>query len=155
MTEPIRRPAARVLLVDEGERVLLFRGRDPRRPAEPYWFTPGGGLRPGESAAQGAVRELTEETGLRVAPAELGAPVWHEVVHFSFAGAAYRQEQQFFLLRVPGWRVDTAGFDPVERETIDAHRWWTAEELDRTAESFYPADLPAVLRRALRGEFAC
>lgn len=144
-----------MLLVDESERVLLFRGRDPDRPAEPYWFTPGGGLRPGESPAAGAVRELAEETGLLVRPAQLGAPVWHEVVDFRFAGHRYRQDQHFYLLRVASWQVDTAGFDQVERDTIDAHRWWSADELAGTDERCYPADLPHVLGRALRGEVAC
>lgn len=155
VTEPIARPAARVLLVDEAERVLLFRGADPGRPNERYWFTPGGGLDPGEPPADGAVRELAEETGLHVSPTALGPPVWHEVTDFQFDGRWYRQDQHFFLLRVVAWRVDTTGFDQVERDTIDAHRWWAVSELDRTAERFYPTELPALLRRVLRGEFAC
>jgi 8-oxo-dGTP pyrophosphatase MutT (NUDIX family) len=146
------RQAARILLIDAAARVLLFRGRDPARPEHRYWFTPGGGLDPGESPVSGAVRELAEETGLRVTPEELGEPVWREVTEFTFAGRWYRQEQQFFLVRVPAWEVDTAGFDQVERETIDDHRWWTMDELARTPERFYPADLPEVLRRALESE---
>ncbi|TML29501.1 MAG: NUDIX domain-containing protein, partial [Actinobacteria bacterium] len=63
MTEAIPRRASRVLVVDEAGRVLLFHGFDPARPEHGYWFTVGGGLDPGESAVQGAVRELFEETG--------------------------------------------------------------------------------------------
>ncbi len=148
------RRAARILLVDGARRVLMFRGWDPGRPGHRYWFTPGGGLEPGEAPAAGAARELAEETGLRVRPEDLGEPVWQEVVEFPFDGRWYRQTQQFFLLRVPGWRVDTAGFDAVERDTIDGHRWWRADDLARTSERFYPADLPTVLHRALAGEFA-
>ena len=45
------RRAARVLLVDAADRVLLFAGSDPLRPGDgSWWFTPGGGLDDGEDA---------------------------------------------------------------------------------------------------------
>jgi 8-oxo-dGTP pyrophosphatase MutT (NUDIX family) len=139
--------AARVLLVDRADRTLLLRGGDPARPGLRWWFTPGGGLDDGELPAAGAARELFEETGLRVEPEELGEPIWHQVTHFSYDRRQYRQEQDFFLVRVPEWQVDTAGFDAEERLTIDAHRWWSAEELDATDETIYPEDLADLLRR--------
>ena len=138
-----------MLLVDDAGRVLLFRGFDPARPEHRYWFTPGGGLDADEPAADGAVRELAEETGLRMTVAELGRPVWREFAEFPFGGRWYRQEQEFFLARVPAWEVDTAGFNEIERNSIDGHRWWTLEELDATTERVYPTELAAVLRRAL------
>lgn len=146
------RRAARVLLVNDGDRVLLFRGFDPARPAHRYWFTPGGGLDGDESPAVGAARELWEETGLRRSADEMGPSVWRETVDYPFDGHWYRQEQDFFLVRVPDWDVDTSGFDEIERATVDAHRWWTAEELEQTVEKFYPVDLPAVLRGALASD---
>lgn len=150
MTEPLTaRTAARILLVDAAGRLLLFSGRDPGRPAHRYWFTPGGGLRPDETTAAGAARELLEETGLAVSPPELGEPVWHEITEFPFDGVWYRQEQDFFLYRVPSWQVDTRGFDDIERATVDGHRWWTVQELAATSERYYPVDLVGLLRRVL------
>ncbi|MFB9234307.1 NUDIX hydrolase [Plantactinospora siamensis] len=149
MTTYLERRAGRVLLVDDAGRVLLLHGRDPARPGHHYWFTPGGGLDPGESAVAGAARELAEETGLRLPPAALGEPVWREVTEFPFDGRWYRQEQEFFLVRVPSWAPDTSGFDEIERNTIDAHRWWAPAELAATGERFYPAELVSVLRAAL------
>lgn len=151
MTVFTPRRAARVLLVDGADRLLLFHGYDPARPDHRYWLTPGGGLDPGESAAVGAARELAEETGLRLSPAELGEPVWREVTEFPFDGRWYRQEQEFFLVRVAGWAVDTTGFDEVERNSIDGHRWWTLPELATTTERVYPVDLPVLARRLLAG----
>jgi 8-oxo-dGTP pyrophosphatase MutT (NUDIX family) len=141
------RRAARVILVDRADRTLLLRGGDPARPDLHWWFTPGGGLDEGESPAAGAARELFEETGLRVEPAELGEPVWHQVTEFSYNHRRYRQDQDFYLFRVPEWQVDTAGFDAEEKLTIDAHRWWSAAELDATAEMVFPEDLAGLLRR--------
>jgi 8-oxo-dGTP pyrophosphatase MutT (NUDIX family) len=144
------RRAARVVLVDAADRTLLLRGGDPARPGLRWWFTPGGGLDDGETPAEGAARELFEETGLRVEPAELGEPVWHQVTHFSYDNRQYRQDQEFFLFRVPEWQVDTAGFDPEEQRTIDDHRWWSVAELETTAETIYPEELAELLRRLTR-----
>lgn len=151
MTTFTPRRAGRVLLVDGGDRVLLLRAYDPARPDHRYWMTPGGGLDAGESAATGAARELAEETGLRMEPESLGQPVWRETTEFPFNNRWYRQEQEFFLVRVPAWEVDTSGFDEIERNSIDGHRWWTLPELTATSDRIYPEDLPAVLRRALSG----
>jgi 8-oxo-dGTP pyrophosphatase MutT (NUDIX family) len=146
------RRAARVVLVDRADRTLLMRGSDPARPGLRWWFTPGGGLEPGETSAQGAARELFEETGLQVTADALGEPVWHQVTEFSYDGRTYRQDQNFFLVRVSEWDVDTSGFDPAERDTIDAHRWWSADEIDASDELIYPAELASLLRRLMGGE---
>jgi 8-oxo-dGTP pyrophosphatase MutT (NUDIX family) len=106
-----------------------------------------GRLNDGEGPAEGAARELFEETGLRVDPADLGDPIWHQVTEFSYDGRQYRQDQDFYLLRVTEWQIDTAGFDPEEQRTIDAHRWWSAAELDATDETIYPEQLAELLRR--------
>lgn len=144
--EVIRRHAGRVLVIDAGGRVLLLHGFDPARPEEPYWFTIGGGAKPGESLAEAAARELLEETGIRADPQELGQPVWHEVTDFSFDGTSYRQEQDFFELRIGSAVVLTSGLDDEEAAIIDGHRWWTVAELESTTEPFYPRQLPRLLR---------
>jgi len=152
VTEPdhtgdvVRRLAGRVLVIDERGRVLLLHGFDPARRDEPYWFTIGGGAKPGESLAQAAARELLEESGMQASPAELGEPVWHEVAVFGFDGVTYRQEQDFFVLRVGSPDVSTDGLDDEEAAVVDGHRWWSADELASTAESFYPAELPRLVR---------
>ncbi len=146
-----RRQAGRVLVVDTTGRVLLLHGFDPARPDEPYWFTVGGGAKPGESLAQAAARELREETGLVATAAELGDPVWHEVTEFGFDGRRYRQEQDFFLLRVRAPEISADGLDDEEAAVIDGHRWWSAAELEATIESCYPRELPRLLRSLLPG----
>jgi 8-oxo-dGTP pyrophosphatase MutT (NUDIX family) len=146
---PAPRQAARVLLVDAANCVLLFRGIDPGRPGETYWFTVGGGLDHGESPQQAAARELREETGLEVAAADVGLPVWREVTDFPFDSVWYRQQQDYFLYRVPAWEVSTAGHDVIERASIVEHRWWSVEELMHTDERYYPLRLPDLLREIL------
>jgi 8-oxo-dGTP pyrophosphatase MutT (NUDIX family) len=150
--DPVARRAARVLLLDAKQRVLLFLGLDPDEPGRgSWWITPGGGLDPGETPAQAAARELQEETGLRLPPGALGEPVHRRTAEFVFAGQAYRQSEEFFLARVDGHVVDTAGFTPLEVRAVLEHRWWTPAELAATREVVYPVDLAAVLAHAAGG----
>ncbi|GAB7043308.1 MULTISPECIES: NUDIX hydrolase [Catenuloplanes] len=151
MVDFVPRRAARVLLVDEAGRLLLFRGVDPGRPGEPYWFTIGGGLDEGETPAQAAARELREEAGLDLPVAELGEPVHAEVTEFPFDSVWYRQEQEFFLVRAAGGEIDTSGFDEIERESITSYRWWSASELASATEPVHPAGLADLLRRVTAG----
>jgi 8-oxo-dGTP pyrophosphatase MutT (NUDIX family) len=146
----VLRLAGRVLVVDSSARVLLLHGYDPAEPGEPYWFTVGGGAKPGESLTEAAARELREETGLVVQPSDLGAPVWHEVTEFGFDGTRYRQEQDFFLWRAgKSPEVRTEGMADEEAAFVDGHRWWSVAELEATSESFYPVELPSLLRELL------
>ena len=60
--EGVLRPGASALIFDDArKRVLLTRREDNGR-----WCLPGGGMDPGESAAEACIREVLEETGLEV-----------------------------------------------------------------------------------------
>lgn len=59
---------ADVAVVD-GSRVLLIRRRNP--PNDNTWALPGGVIEVGESPAEGAARELAEETSLKASPDDL------------------------------------------------------------------------------------
>ena len=146
MTLPQARRAARVLLVDGQDRVLLFQGRDPVYAERGHWwFTPGGGLDEGETPAQGAARELREETGLHVAPADLGEPVHFRVTTFPWGDHLFEQSEDYFVLRVDSHDVDTSGFDEVETAAVVGHRWWSRDDLAATEERYYPGELLEIL----------
>ncbi|WP_199701679.1 NUDIX hydrolase [Jiangella rhizosphaerae] len=145
------RRAARVIAVDPAGRVLVMRGVDPAAHDHVWWITPGGGLEPDEDERAGAVRELFEESGIRLDPAELAGPVAVRSARFDFDGRPYRQDEVLFFARVrdAGDALDTTGWTAVEQASVTELRWVTADELDAVGEPVYPPALPSIVRGLL------
>ena len=149
------RRAARVLLLDEQDRLLLVRGHDADQPERSWWFTVGGGIDPGEDARSAAVREVREETGLELDPAALVGPVLTRSAVFDFFAEHCRQDEEFFLARVgaPPAVEDLArdGWTAVELDLLDELRWWHLADLERETLEVFPPGLPGLARRLLGG----
>jgi len=139
-----RRRTARVLLVDDQDRLLLFHDSDPGLEGRRWWITPGGGIDPGESEEEAAVRELFEESGVVVGEADLVGPVMTRHVVHGYTDVVVDQEDVFFACWVPSFEVSDAGHTPEERVLMTGHHWWTREELTATAEVVWPADVVAL-----------
>ena len=122
------RRAARIILIDEEGRTLLFRGVDPQNPsAGPWWFTPGGGREGDETDEQAARREVYEETGLRVT--DMSAPVYAREFDIVFGGEPIHQVETYFVAHVGAFEPHSAGWTDLERSSILGHRWWKPEEM--------------------------
>jgi len=137
----IERNGARVLFLDSEGRLLMVRGHDPHDPDRTFWFTPGGGIEPGESEREAAVRELAEETGYVLESTELRGPVWTRTAVFDFASQPYTQHEQFFV----GFLADAerreravATFTDTELEAIDELAWLSQAELAADAREVFP-----------------
>lgn len=145
---PVRqRRAARVLLVDEDDRILLFQDSDPGLPGRHWWITPGGGVEEGESDLEGAVRELQEETGLVVDAGDLVGPLARRTVRHGYTDVVVDQDEVFFGVVVAPFELDVSGHTEEERLTMTRHRWWTHAELVATDEEIWPTELAALWRR--------
>jgi len=146
------RRAARVILLDESDRVLLVRGHDADQPERSWWFTVGGGIDPGETDVDAALRELREEVGLVLAPEDLVGPVLTRAGIFRFFAETCRQDEVFFVARVDGGHEPTdAGWTPEERAVLDEMRWLTSAELRAETREVFPTALPDVVDAVARG----
>ncbi|MDR1212733.1 MAG: NUDIX domain-containing protein [Propionibacteriaceae bacterium] len=137
------RRAARLLVRSQGL-VLLQLDSDPGLDQVTWWTTPGGGLDAGESFAQAAVRELREETGLKVDQSDLIGPVAHRFVRHGYSDEVLLQEEFFFALDWPRPDpLDTTGCTSEERATVRRVEWVA---LDRLAgQRVFPAQLGQLL----------
>lgn len=141
-----QRQAARVVLLDEQDRVLLIRFEITRQDGDiVFWATPGGGLEGDEAPLAGARRELMEELGLDL---PLSGPIHEATAIFEHEGAPLENTDTFFLAYCDASAPRLDGVDEAERQAMRAIRWWSADEIAASAEAIFPVDLAEVVRRA-------
>jgi 8-oxo-dGTP pyrophosphatase MutT (NUDIX family) len=134
-----------VLLIDDDERVLLFRSLDGGGRA--FWYPPGGEVEDGETHEVAGVREVAEETGLVV---EHVGPLFGFRRHVvDWGGTRYDVRERWHVRRCPVFDIDTSGFTPLESAGITEWRWFSRMALRSSAERLVPADLAAVVDRLL------
>jgi 8-oxo-dGTP pyrophosphatase MutT (NUDIX family) len=151
----VERQVVRMAVLDEGNRLLLFHTRDPTAPdLGTWWELPGGGLEPGETYADAAIRELYEEAGILAQPHQVGAPSWRRSATFRYRGTRRINHERVLEVRlgVPGPDVDERGRVAFEKEDYFGFRWWPLDEVISSQERFYPGRLPTMLLRFLAGE---
>lgn len=124
------RLAARVLLISPSNRLLLFKihYRSGALAGMRYWATPGGKLRAGESFEKAAVRELHEETGLKV------QTVSQCIARKEFPwvmpdGDRVLAVEHYFVVYANEQQLDATNWSDQEREVVSEVRWWSEEEL--------------------------
>jgi 8-oxo-dGTP diphosphatase len=145
------RLTARVLLFDDDGRILLLKGRLPNRSTS-SWFTVGGGVEPGETLLEAALREIAEETGF-VENVELGPIVWtREAVSMLASGEMALFKESYIVARCRGGEASRAGWEAHELDLIDDIRWWSLEEIAATTDRIWPERFCELIGAVARGE---
>lgn len=149
-----RRTSARVVLLDDAGAVLLFCGSDPAitdGTAPRWWFTVGGRAHPGERLVDTAVREIAEETGLRVGPDQMVGPVWRRDSVIDFNGTVIQSQEFYFVHRTSRFEPTASGRTDLELRYIHGHRWCDSAAIEKLAaggETVYPLQLGELLAEA-------
>lgn len=146
--EPIERPSGRIFVVDDDFRALMIRGRDPQNQARGhFWWTPGGGLDPGETTQVGAARELWEEIGLPLdSPSDLGPVVMTRRSVFGMDNIWYDSTETFYVTRVAsGFEPAPQHWEPIEHAAIVEMAFLGADHIRGMDEPVYPLNLPEFL----------
>jgi probable phosphoglycerate mutase len=144
-----RREAARLLLLNDAEEVLLFRYSTRLAPHlearghRHFWGSLGGAVEAGESFDAAARRELAEETGL--AGVEPGPIVAKREFPMQFGEEWVFAVERYYAIRAGAFAPDTRGLTELERKDVLGWRWWSAREIAASEEAIFPEALESML----------
>jgi len=121
----------------KGDKVLLVkRGREP---SKGLWSIPGGLVELGEGVRDAVVREVREETGLRIVPGEL----------FDVVDAIHRDEQGQvrFHYVIVDFLAESEEKQPAPGTDVDDARWTPIDDLAKLAMT---TSAKAAIKKALK-----
>ncbi|MCA9802218.1 MAG: NUDIX domain-containing protein [Cyanobacteria bacterium HKST-UBA02] len=141
-----QRPSSRLLVLDPEQRLLLFRFsfEQGALAGSIFWATPGGAVDEGETFEEAAVRELFEETGIKIDSVNEHIAEREFILPMS-DGQKVLAKERFYVVRVEEVVLSNENYTEEEHQVMTEHRWWHHEELRITSDTVFPEDLADIL----------
>jgi 8-oxo-dGTP pyrophosphatase MutT (NUDIX family) len=128
-----------VVVHHEGRFLLIQEAEGPNRGK---WYLPAGGIQPGESLIEAAIRETREEAGIDITPKAL---LWMEDEGRVYEKDLWAGRWRFILRAEP----DNPGQTPGKTDDALDARWMTFEEIQKLP--LRSLEVLSILAEATRG----
>lgn len=157
MMIPVRN-AVRILLLNDNK-LLLMRvedldiGAPGAKSNRRFWCTIGGGIEPGESVQDAALREIYEETSLMPEAIELGPIVWKSDINLMLRGTLTRFMEVYVVAKTKAHDVRLHQPTETEQAVVKELRWSTLEDINKCPDLIFPDSLATYLPDILAGNY--
>lgn len=143
----------RVLLLSPCGRILLIRYRNTDRSGidNPCWITAGGGIEPGETIVEAALREIMEEIGL--VDICLGPVVWYGEDSQRSGDWGITFKEHFIVAHSKSEALGNSQWTEHERQQILEMRWWSTKEIENSRDAIFPVNLHRLLKPIIDGQY--
>jgi 8-oxo-dGTP pyrophosphatase MutT (NUDIX family) len=136
------------VILDPDGAVLLVRAHTAV--GVPYWFTPGGGIEPGEDPDLATRREIAEETDINVP--SIGPVILRRRARLVFLGEYIEVDETFHAIWLEERpNVQHRQLEQYEADSFTGLHWLTPAEMRAQPHRIYPLCLPDLVDAVCAG----
>lgn len=156
MNIPIRNSVKVILLNNKNELLLMIQDDPKIKSADSkyhgrFWSMIGGAIEPGETLHEAALREVFEETGIRLKEGDLGPLVWFGEFDLVFKDKPVHLKQSFIVAKTRQDQITLSNLTKEEKEVVETLAWFSLDQIKNSREIIYPIVLPLYLPDILSG----